>query len=143
MTEIVRVRLNSVSDDEVDRKSTRLRKAAEVAVGRALEDAGYRYHVPEELHAGIIGFTKYGERYPELWLSKERRVHPLQFGSGILNSVIGHCSIVYHLTGPQILLTKGSMFEVADLQLTMCRSRLMVLCRYDDPLVVEVEVVQR
>lgn len=132
---------SQMGDVKIDRRSTLMRKMAEVAVGEALTTL-YPYGDISHLNPGIVGYTVRGEEYPESWLASKYRIRPLQFGAGILNSVIGHCAIMFHLTGPQILVTTpGSMLLVAQLQLAMGRSRLMVLCDYSDPSTVEVDVI--
>jgi len=116
---------------------------AEEAVGLALAVVGFKDGIPLDYNGGIVGLTTYGERYPELWLKADRRIRPLQFGSAILNSVIGHCSIMFHLTGPQILLSRGDALIVVDLQFRMERSKLMLICTYGDESSVEVQVLMK
>ena len=126
-----------------DARSTLARNAAELACRRALAQCGYAGKLPRILNAGIVGYTYYGDRYPELWLASGKRLKPHQFSSSVLNSVIGHCTLEFGLIGPQILLTRGSPTEIAALQLSMGRSRLMLVCTHDQPAIVEVAILRR
>jgi len=136
----VTVTSDQLEDVKIDRRSTLMRKMAEMAVGEALKP----YGDISGLNPGIVGYTVVGEEYPELWLASNHRILPHQFSAGILNSVIGHCSVMYHLTGPQIAVTtKSSMWTVALLQLGMGRSQLMVLCDYSNTTAVVADVVRK
>ncbi len=120
--------------------TTELRGMVEAAIGRALVVEGFSaLPLPAEWNPGIVGRTDYGDGYPEMWRdAPDHRLRPHQFGSAVLNSVVGHCANRFGFTGPQILLTRGDPKEVAKLQFQMGRSRFMIACRYDIGAVVEV-----
>ncbi len=117
-------------------RDTVYRKLSELAVGSALNSGGYG-RLPQSLVGGIVGVSDYGDRYPELFLASEGRIRPTQFGSSVLNSAVGHCSIVFNLRGPQFQLpANAGSFDYALLtakrQITAGRAQLMVVLIYDD-----------
>lgn len=94
--------IDEVRTGDLTNRDTVYRKLLELAVGRAIF-AGRFGSIPQHLVGGIVGSTERGDRYPELFLEK-KRLRPSDFGSSVLNSGIGHCSIVFGLRGPQVQL---------------------------------------
>ncbi len=118
------------------RTDTIYRKLSELAVGSALNSGGFG-PMPLHLVGGIVGVSDYGDRYPESFVEKKGRIRPTQFGSSVLNSAVGHCSIVFNLRGPQFQLTYfdrafGYAVKLAKAQISAERAQLMVVMIFDD-----------
>ncbi len=118
------------------RTDTIYRKLSELAVGSALNHEGYG-RLPQHLIGGIVGISDYGDRYPELYVEREGRIRPMEFGASVLNSAVGHCSIVFNLRGPQFHLPLlGHSFsyalKLAKQQIAAKRAQLMVVVLFDD-----------
>lgn len=115
-------RAHEISSKDVQRRETAKRKLAELACSRAVGHEGGRV-------VGIVSHDAFGDKYPELWLNHRKSLRPSMFGSSIVNSVIGHCSVVLRYTGPQIVVTDHnvSMHLLAEQQIRMNRAEIMVV----------------
>ncbi|KKL11784.1 hypothetical protein LCGC14_2542300, partial [marine sediment metagenome] len=128
------------------KQDTIYRKLSELAVGSALNSGGFG-RLPHNLVGGIVGVSDYGDRYPELYVEKEGRIRPFDFGASVLNSAVGHCSIVYNLRGPQFQLTAADetsihfaepdrsfsyAIKLAKTQIAAQRAQLMVVLIFKD-----------
>ena len=124
------------------KRDTIYRKLSEMAVGSALYSFGLG-RLPHDLVGGIVGISDRGDRYPELFAHQsmiidsmtDKRLRPHQFGSSVLNSAIGHCSIVFNLRGPQLHLTEFDDafvygIRLAKQQINHGRADLMVVLVY-------------
>ncbi len=117
-------------------QDTIYRKLSELAVGSALNRGGFG-RLPRNLVGGIVGVSDYGDRYPELYVERKGRIKPSEFGASVLNSAVGHCSIVFNLRGPQFqLLDDDRSFlysvKLAKQQISAERAQLMVVLHFDD-----------
>lgn len=136
MTAFSSVSIDVLKGAVMTRQDTIYRKLSELAVGVSLHSGGYG-RLPRNLVGGIVGVSDYGDRYPELYLASEGRIRPTQFGSSVLNSAVGHCSIVFNLRGPQFQLpANNGAFEyalrLAKQQIAAERAKLMVVLIFDD-----------
>ncbi len=141
MTVIIGGGFSSVSVDVLksavmSKGDTIYRRLSEMAVGSALYSGGFG-RLPHDLVGGIVGISDRGDQYPELYLELDGRLRPRQFGSSVLNSAIGHCSIVFNLRGPQLQLTEFEEsfsygIKLAKQQLSQGRADLMVMLSYRD-----------
>ncbi|KKM76092.1 hypothetical protein LCGC14_1383550, partial [marine sediment metagenome] len=81
----------------------------------------------------IVGSSSRGDRYPEIYLERNGRLRPSDFSSSVLNSGIGHCSVVFGLRGPQVQVsgspTVTELTALAGEQLRAGRADLMVIVK--------------
>ena len=110
------------------------RDMCSVAVGRALYRSGHGVLATRpKLVVGIVGCSDYGDRYDDQFKQSKGRLRPSQFGSSVLNSIIGECSVTFGLKGPQISVAPSdNVARVAIMQLVNKRADVMITCVYND-----------
>ncbi len=131
------VPIDMLKSASMTKRDTIYRKLSEMAVGSALYSFGFG-RLPQDLVGGIVGISDRGDQYPEFFAHQSKRLRPHQFGSSVLNSAIGHCSIVFNLRGPQLHLTEFDEafvygIRLAKQQINHGRADLMVILIYSGP----------
>jgi len=135
-----------INNKEIPKRSTKLREMAVLSCKKSMEKIDLTEEKLNSLTAGIVGFSYFGENYPEKWKMKiqnGKRIRPHEFGMSILNSVIGHCSIELNLTGPQIAIMLGNPFKTARIYLNSGRADLIFYCDYSDPMKIETSIIRK